>query len=263
MTICDTGQISQVFLNLLTNARDAMKPAGGTLTVSLDGDERQIVLRVSDTGHGIPDHIRDKIFEPFFTTKGALGGSATPGTGLGLSVSYGIVQSHGGSFVVASETGKGTTMTITLPVIETPEAAAALAEAEREPAELPNLRILLADDDVAIQRSLKRLLEQIGHTVSVHSDGQSALDAYRSGEYDIVLSDLAMPGMGGLELLRELRAYDPEVRVLILTGQTTGAQQQEATRLGAAEILRKPFELEELLRSMRAAYIRRGSAVAR
>jgi signal transduction histidine kinase/CheY-like chemotaxis protein len=264
LTICDAGQISQVFLNLLTNARDAMKPKGGTLNVTLDGDEQMgIVLRVRDTGSGIPDHIRDKIFEPFFTTKGALGGSATPGTGLGLSVSYGIVKSHGGAFEVDSAPGKGTTMTIRLPVVETPEAAAALAEAEREPAELPNLRILLADDDVTIQRSLKRLLEQIGHSVSAYGDGQSALDAYKAGEFEVVLSDLAMPGMGGLELLRELRAYDPEARVLILTGQTTGAQQAEAIRLGAAEVLRKPFELEEMLRAIRAAYTRRPAPVTR
>ncbi|NTU77815.1 MAG: response regulator [Chloroflexales bacterium] len=264
LTICDAGQISQVFLNLLTNARDAMKPKGGTLHVTLDGDERSgITLSVRDTGSGIPDHIRDKIFEPFFTTKGALGGSATPGTGLGLSVSYGIVKSHGGSFDVDSEPGKGTTMVIRLPVIETPEAAAALAEAEREPAELPNLRILLVDDDLTIQRSLKRLLEQIGHSVSVYGDGQSALDAFKAGEFDIVLSDMAMPGMGGLELLRELRAYDPEARVLILTGQTTSSQQAEALHLGAAEVLRKPFELEEMLRAIRAAYTRRATPVTR
>jgi signal transduction histidine kinase/CheY-like chemotaxis protein len=257
LTICDSGQISQVFLNLLTNARDAMKPEGGTLTVRLGGDERTITLAVSDTGHGIPAHIRDKIFEPFFTTKGALGGSATPGTGLGLSVSYGIVKSHGGAFEVASEPGKGTTMTVRLPVVTTQEAAAALAEAEREPAELPGLRVLLADDDASIGRSLKRLLEQIGHTVVVRTDGQAALDAYRSGDFDIVLSDLAMPGMGGLDLLRELRAYDADARVIIFTGQTTGTLLQDALRLGAADVLRKPFELEEVLRAMRGAYLRK------
>lgn len=262
MTICDAGQLSQVFLNLLTNARDAMKPDGGTLTVRLCGDERTITLAVNDTGHGIPDDIRDKIFEPFFTTKGALGGSATPGTGLGLSVSYGIVKSHGGSLEVASEPGKGTTMTVRLPVVETQEAAAALAEAEREPAELPPLRVLLADDDASIRRSLKRLLEQIGHTVTVHTDGQAALDAYKDGEFDIVLSDLAMPGMGGLDLLRELRAYDPDARVIIFTGQTTGTLLHDALRLGAADVLRKPFELEEVLRAMRGAYMRKAVVAA-
>lgn len=256
-TICDAGQLAQVFLNLLTNARDAMKPQGGTLTVSLHGDERMIVLTVRDTGSGIPDAIRDKIFEPFFTTKGALGGSATPGTGLGLAVSYGIVKSHGGTVEVESAPGQGTTMRVRLPVVSTPEAAAALAESEREPAELPNLRILLAEDDASVGRALRRLLEQLGHSVTLCVDGRTALDAYRAGEFDVVLSDLAMPGMGGLELLRELRAYDPDVRVLVLTGQTTGSQIDEARRLGALEVLRKPFELEEVLRAMRRAHMRR------
>jgi signal transduction histidine kinase len=123
-TICDLGQLAQVVLNLITNARDAMKPQGGTLTVSLRErrslDSRRgnwLELSVADTGSGIPEEIRDKIFEPFVTTKGALGGSQTPGTGLGLSVSYGIVQEHGGTIEVDSVLGRGTTMTVRLPVI--------------------------------------------------------------------------------------------------------------------------------------------------
>jgi signal transduction histidine kinase len=123
-TICDLGQLSQVVLNLITNARDAMKPHGGTLTVSLSerwNPDRQhgdwLELSVADTGSGIPEEIRDKIFEPFVTTKGALGGSQTPGTGLGLSVSYGIVQEHGGTITVDSTVGRGTTMTVRLPII--------------------------------------------------------------------------------------------------------------------------------------------------
>lgn len=263
-TVCDAGQISQVFLNLLTNARDAMKPAGGTLTVNLDSDDKQITLRVSDTGHGIPESLRDKIFEPFVTTKGALGGSATPGTGLGLSVSYGIVKSHGGAFVVESEEGKGTTMTITIPVVESTQEAAALAAAGQEPEELPSLRLLIVDDDISISRSLQGLLEHLGHKVTISNDGANALDLYRARGFDIVLTDLAMPGMNGMQLLRELRAYDPDARVLIFTGQAFINQVEEATRAGALAVLRKPFELEEVLKAMRSAYFqRRGSAVAR
>jgi signal transduction histidine kinase len=116
-TVCDLGQISQVVLNLVTNARDAMKPHGGTLTVGLCERDGVIEISVADTGSGIPEELRDKIFEPFVTTKGALGGSQTPGTGLGLSVSYGIVHHHGGEILVDSEVGRGTTMTVRLPVI--------------------------------------------------------------------------------------------------------------------------------------------------
>ncbi len=116
-TICDLGQLAQVVLNLITNARDAMKPLGGTLTIGLRERHDWLELSVSDTGSGIPEEIRDKIFEPFVTTKGALGGSQTPGTGLGLSVSYGIVQEHGGTIAVVSAIGRGTTMTVRLPII--------------------------------------------------------------------------------------------------------------------------------------------------
>jgi two-component system NtrC family sensor kinase len=116
-TVCDLGQLSQVMLNLITNARDAMKPRGGTLTIGLRERRGMIELSVADTGSGIPEDIRDKIFEPFVTTKGALGGSQTPGTGLGLSVSYGIVQEHGGTIAVESAVGRGTTMTVRLPIV--------------------------------------------------------------------------------------------------------------------------------------------------
>jgi signal transduction histidine kinase len=116
-TVCDLGQLAQVVLNLITNARDAMKPRGGTLTIGLRERDDWLELSVTDTGAGIPAEIRDKIFEPFVTTKGALGGSQTPGTGLGLSVSYGIVQEHGGTIAVSSAVGQGTTMTVRLPVV--------------------------------------------------------------------------------------------------------------------------------------------------
>ncbi|NJN18923.1 MAG: response regulator [Oscillochloris sp.] len=262
LTICDAGQISQVFLNLLTNARDAMKETGGTLRVGLTAADGQITLSVRDTGHGIPDNIRDKIFEPFVTTKGALGGSATPGTGLGLSVSYGIVKGHGGDFLVESTPGAGTTMTIRLPVVDDPAAAAAIAEAEQSAEELPNLRLLLVDDDVSVGTSLKSLLEHIGHNVTLCSDGRTALDAYQTNEFDMVLTDLSMPQMNGIELLRALRDHAPDARVLVFTGQALEAQIREALASGALAILRKPFELEEVLKAIRSAYFQRRVAAS-
>ncbi|MEM8535745.1 MAG: HAMP domain-containing sensor histidine kinase [Chloroflexota bacterium] len=115
-TVCDVGQIAQVVLNLVTNARDAMKPDGGTLTVSLQEQYRMIELQVSDTGCGIPKEMQDKIFDPFVTTKGTPGKSHTSGTGLGLSISYGIVQEHGGVIKAQSVAGQGTTMIVSLPI---------------------------------------------------------------------------------------------------------------------------------------------------
>jgi two-component system NtrC family sensor kinase len=114
--LCDSGQIAQVLLNLITNARDAIGQNGGTITVSLRQCGAYVELGVSDTGEGIPEHVRDRIFEPFVTTKGALGTSNTPGTGLGLSVSYGIVKDHGGDIRFETEIGVGTTMMVRLPI---------------------------------------------------------------------------------------------------------------------------------------------------
>lgn len=114
--LCDSGQIAQVLLNLITNARDAIGHHGGTITVSLRQCGASVELSVSDTGAGIPEHVRDRIFEPFVTTKGALGTSNTPGTGLGLSVSYGIVKDHGGDIRFETEIGVGTTMIVRLPI---------------------------------------------------------------------------------------------------------------------------------------------------
>ncbi|HUV72936.1 MAG TPA: ATP-binding protein, partial [Anaerolineae bacterium] len=117
--VCDGGQLSQVCLNLVTNARDAMLPDGGTLTVELKQDGDDIVVAFRDTGTGIPHHILDKLFQPFVTTKGPLGGGEMAGSGLGLSVSYGIVRNHGGTIEVETEQGKGSTFTVRLPVKDT------------------------------------------------------------------------------------------------------------------------------------------------
>ncbi|NIN63363.1 MAG: response regulator [Anaerolineae bacterium] len=114
--VCDTSQISQVSLNLLTNARDAMFPKGGTLTVEIRRDPNDVVIAFTDTGSGVPDHVMDRLFEPFVTTKGPLGGGPLAGTGLGLSVSYGIVKNHGGTIEVQTRSGKGSTFTVRLPL---------------------------------------------------------------------------------------------------------------------------------------------------
>jgi signal transduction histidine kinase len=114
--VCDAGQISQVCLNLLTNARDAMLPDGGTLTVEIKRDDQDVLIAFTDTGTGIPPHILDNLFKPFVTTKGPLGGGEMAGSGLGLSVSDGIIKNHGGTIDVETELGKGSTFTIRLPI---------------------------------------------------------------------------------------------------------------------------------------------------
>lgn len=255
-TVCDLGQISQVFLNLLTNARDAMKPDGGILTVMLDSDDEWINIAVSDTGVGIPEQIRAKIFEPFVTTKGALGGSHTPGTGLGLSICHGIVKEHGGVIDVASVVGAGTTMTVRLPVIYDSEPAGAVAPLNAN-GEVPHLVILVVDDDPAIGGSLRGLLERAGHTVSVANSAATALQLYREQRFDLVLTDMAMPGMSGVQLVQSLRTLDPQALILVFTGQALNQQVAQALNLGAAGVVPKPFEFVEVTNAISHAWNRR------
>ncbi|NTW97183.1 MAG: response regulator [Oscillochloris sp.] len=155
-------------------------------------------------------------------------------------------------------------MTIHLPILENAQEAAAVAASEQEPEELPCLNLLIVDDDVSISKSLQGLLERIGHKVTIYADALSALDAYKARGFDVVLSDVAMPGMNGIELLRELRAYDPDSRVLLFTGQALPKLIEEAGRAGALSVLHKPFELNEVLKAIRSAYFhRRAAAVGR
>jgi signal transduction histidine kinase/CheY-like chemotaxis protein len=243
-TVCDLGQISQVLLNLVTNARDAMLDGGGgVIAIDLAQQGDWIELAVSDTGSGIPEHMLSQIFQPFVTTKGALGGSTVPGTGLGLAISYGIVESHGGTIVPRSEPGRGTTMTVRLPIVRAPAAG----DTDPVGRPLPSLRILIVDDEVSVVQPLARLLESHGHTVSIAGDGPAALRLYRERHFDLVMSDVVMPEMGGAEFVRRLRALDPAAQVLVVTGQASSSQTDEMRQSGAFGVVSKPFVIEELL----------------
>jgi len=255
-TVCDLGQISQVFLNLLTNARDAMRADGGKLFVSLTSSDTMITLCVRDTGCGIPDAIRDKIFEPFVTTKGALSGSRTPGTGLGLSVSYGIIKDHGGTITIESTEGAGTSVSVCLPVTSV-EQSVPQEMVKSENGHLPPLHMLIVDDDPTIGDMLQRLLERTGHRIVVAQDGTTALRLYHRERFDLVLTDLSMPEMSGVELVRQLRAYDPEALILLFTGQALEEQIDQALKAGAVTVLYKPFELEDFLQAVSRAWKQR------
>lgn len=245
-TMCDPGQIQQVLLNLVNNARDAMREqGGGTLTVSLDERDGVIELAVSDTGPGIPPHLLDNIFQPFVTTKGALNGSAMPGTGLGLAISHGIVESHGGTLAAHSPPGEGATLIVRLPLMRA--AAPPGVPARRD---LPPLRVLLVDDDVDVAQALARLLEGGGHHVAVAESGAAALQAYGAYHYDLVITDVVMPGMGGIELARRLRELDSQVVLLVMSGQGSVQQVELLAHAGVQGILRKPFTLDELLQAI-------------
>ncbi len=241
-TICDHGQIAQVLLNLITNARDAMADqGGGVITIELCQRGDRIELSVADTGVGIAPELIDQIFQPFVTTKGALGGSATPGTGLGLAITHGIVESHGGTIAVRSEVGRGTMMRVSLPIV-----AEELASNDLMGQSLPSLRILIVDDDEAVAGSLARLLEHAGHTARVADGGEMGLRLYREQTFDMVISDVVMPGMGGATFVARLRALDPRAQILVMTGQSGSVQAELMLRAGAFGLISKPFVVDDL-----------------
>jgi CheY-like chemotaxis protein len=245
-------------LNLCVNARDAM-PTGGTITLSthrLEGDQVPAAmpsrlpcacLKVSDTGTGMPAHVRERIFEPFFTTKGP-----TKGTGLGLAVVYGIVASHDGTIDVESEVGKGSTFRVCLPFAN----AAIQAPTAVRPTEFPGgtESVLIVDDEAALRQLLETSLSRKGYTVTTASDGLEAIDVLGRGEkkFDVVLLDLNMPGATGIEVMKVLKITQPHVKVLVLTGHLTPETRAEFEQLGQKTFVRKPYTLDELGRQIRS-----------
>jgi two-component system, cell cycle sensor histidine kinase and response regulator CckA len=259
----DPSQLQQVLLNLAVNARDAM-PRGGTLlieTAVVELDEHyprqhptakpgvHVVLAVTDTGCGMDPGTRSRIFEPFFTTK-----EPGKGTGLGLSTVYGIVKQSGGHIWVYSEIGRGTTFKLYFPPHH---GAAKASEPERTP--LPErgsgATILLVEDESPVRSTVRRLLERHGYKVLEAANGQDALSliAARNGEINLVLSDMVMPGMGGMELASRVRLVAPKLPVLLMTGYTEEAITRAGEQPHDEQIIEKPFTLHTMLEKVRRA----------
>ncbi len=255
-------EIHQVLLNLCVNAAQSLEAKQGVIEVVLSpvrldrkGSERflglmpgsYVQLEVRDTGGGIPAHLLDRIFEPYFTTK-AVG----EGTGLGLSVVHGIVKSHQGAVKVESAPGKGTSVTILLPCCEEPG-----KRVEIQTDELPGgeERILLVDDEKALVRTVGESLERLGYQVELHDDPRVALRQFllQPEAYDLVITDIAMPHIGGDQLLVEIKKLRPELPVILFTGFTEKMNRKKALSLGACSYLEKPIVQRELAAVVREA----------
>jgi CheY-like chemotaxis protein len=255
----DATQLHQVLMNLCVNARDAM-PNGGRLSIAAQNaiveandlamhpqakPGPHVLLTVADTGEGIPREHLVRIFEPFFTTK-ELG----KGTGLGLSTVLGIVKGHGGFVTVYSEVARGTVFKIYLPAdmrtAETthPESVASW-RGQRE-------LVLVVDDEPAIRIALTRALESNDYRVLCAANGQEAIEQFRRHRNDVrlVFTDLMMPGMTGVALIRALREIEPGIRVVAASGLQDRDRKEELLALGVAEILAKPCTLVEVLQAV-------------
>jgi signal transduction histidine kinase len=247
----DSGQIMQVVLNLLTNARDAM-PRGGTVTITTFDLENWIGLSVADDGSGIPPEILDHIFEPFITTKGALGGSAIAGTGLGLAVSYGIVQAHQGQLLVESSVGQGSRFTVRLPygVGE----ATPVTPVTPAPAYSGQPRhILVVDDEDQVRAVLSTLLGRAGHTIAQAADGQEVVERCAHEQWELIISDMTMPQLDGPDMIQQLRAQGIVTPVILLTGRVDGEGLARARSSDACTVLTKPFDAATLIAAVTAA----------
>jgi signal transduction histidine kinase/CheY-like chemotaxis protein len=240
----DPHQIEQALINLLSNAQQAMRQQGqaGRIEVQSRRDaEGWVVLEVRDNGPGIPTAIRSKIFDPFFTTKGA-----EQGTGLGLALVHGIVTSHGGKIELLAEQA-GAAFRLSFPA-GTPQARASVEPATPAP-EHRRARILVVDDEEPLARLLCEALAADGHETIWARDGRQALGHLGRERFDLVLSDLKMPGMDGVRLFEELcRAHPRLSRSMLLTsGDTVGERPQRLAAALGLEVLHKPFDLAELL----------------
>ncbi len=259
--MADPGQLEQVLVNLIVNARDAM-PRGGRLDittancrVATDGPERAggvkpgayATFSVTDTGIGMDIATQARIFDPFFTTKEAGGGS-----GLGLSSVYGIVEQSGGHITVESAPGRGSTFTVYLPRHSEP-GAAVLSAVDRRSLPGGSETILLVEDETSVRTSARRLLERHGYSVVEARHGVEALElAERPGRhFDLVVTDVVMPEMGGRELVERLRARHPSLKVLFMSGYTERAISVDGTMPPGTGFVEKPFTVEQLIRRLR------------
>lgn len=256
----DASQLDQAFMNLCINAREAM-PDGGRLTIEIEQvlingayvkthpwakPGRYVLTSVTDTGIGMTPEVLERAFEPFYSTK-----EAQAGTGLGLAVAYGSVRQHDGMMHCYSEPGVGTTFKVYLPLMSrsASDVGTKLEGAVRGGSE----RILVAEDDPAVRSVIERILNKAGYSLVVTKNGQQAVDAARKEKFDLVVLDVIMPGMSCQETLKQLRAHQPDIRVLLSSGYTADTNVAELVRASQCELLAKPYDPDRLLRTVRAS----------
>jgi len=255
----DRQQLQDAFVHIILNARQSML-SGGTLclraraSVASDGTAT-ISLSVADRGCGIEADYLPYIFDPFFTTKGVLGDGDVPCTGLGLSVAQGIVTAHGGTIGVESTAGRGTTVDMRFPAVELGEVSETSPAATQQPSAseteavrpMEPRRVLVADDDDELRELLGETLTGAGYVVTTVESATKAVEALQTGEFDVVLSDVKMPGGGGQAVVGAALELAQAPPVLLITGWTDGNLQQELLSLGARACLPKPISVRDLL----------------
>ena len=233
------SELREVLTNIIFNAVDAM-PEGGELTIATQPQtEDWVEVRIADTGIGMTGEVKKRIFDPFFTTKGVTN------SGLGMSVSYGIVKRHGGEILIESEQGKGTTFIIHLPTGYGEEEAVVKEVAPVK--ESRQARILVIDDEDSVRDILSRMLKTKGHQVVVASNGEEGIERFRSQPFDLVFTDLGMPKLSGWEVGKTIKEINPKVPVAMITGWGVELDREKLSESGIDLIVSKPFNFDQVI----------------
>jgi PAS domain S-box-containing protein len=259
--LADATQIHQIVVNLCTNAYHAMRETGGTLEIELLEKEirqkklrdltpepgKYVLLKVKDTGCGMDDEIMEKMFEPYFSTK-----VAEEGTGLGLSVVHGIVKGHGGDIIVHSEPGKGSVFQIYLPVVEEPEKVNTDKKDEIQMVE-GSETIMFVDDEESLVELARESFGESGYTIKTFENGRQALEAFRQNphEYDLIVTDMNMPLLNGMDLARKVMELRPSIPVVLCTGYSKLINKEKAIKMGIRGYLEKPLTMGSLMHEVR------------
>ena len=258
--LADPTQVHQIVVNLCTNAHDAMRESGGVLHVTLNSVEigqrppnettqlppgKYLALTVSDSGLGMNGDILKRIFDPFFTTK-----EAGAGTGLGLSVVHGIVKRHGGEITVKSEIGRGTTFVVYLPAFES--SSDTITEGPQEFL-TGSEKILYVDDEEPIVTAGVQILKKLGYTVTGKTQSLDALKTFKQSpeHFDLVISDLTMPNMTGIDLAKGILEIRPDIPIILITGFSETITRDKAKQLGIRDLIMKPTLTAELSQTIR------------
>lgn len=260
LTLANATQVHQIFMNLCTNAAYAMEDDGGILEITIqdvapeltDKWEKRnlkqkdyIEIRVSDTGSGIPPEIIDSVFEPYFTTKGI-----GEGTGMGLAMVHGIIESYSGQIIVDSTLGKGTTFTIYLPITKTQQSHQSI-ESETLPSGTE--KILYVDDEISLVKMGDQILSRLGYSVTTLTSSIEALELFnvKPDEFDLVITDMTMPDMTGDRLAKEIIKIRPDIPVILCTGYSKKISKESIFEIGIKEFVYKPVVKSDLAKTVR------------
>ncbi|NOQ86529.1 MAG: response regulator [Deltaproteobacteria bacterium] len=234
------SELREVFINIMNNALDAM-PKGGQISIKTFVENSHVVVLVKDSGIGIPKDIKDKIFDPFFTTKGV------QSTGLGMSASYGIINRHRGTITVDSVEGQGTTFSIKFP---RPEKV--IKEKKKPIANEQNgTSILVVEDEEGVRTILKDILEDGGYKVEVAPNGKKGIKLFQEKKFNLVFTDLGMPGMSGWQVAEEIKKMNGKTKVALVTGWEVDLNNNELKKCGVDLVINKPFQMNQILGSVK------------